>query len=81
MEEGFYPALTVKFHYFLYPALTVKFHHCLSSHSPERIPKVDDFVKVCLDLGVKMIIDLKSYEQPELTVKYINGEYSTNRFI
>ena len=41
-----------------------------------KIPKVTDFVSECLKLNMKMIIDLKSYDRPDLCVNLINELYA-----
>ena len=37
----------------------------------EKVPTVDEFVDLCLELDLKMIIDVKTWTQPELTSKVI----------
>lgn len=46
-------------------------HILKDSFSPERVPTLEEFVKECLALNVKMIIDLKTFLQPEQTTKQI----------
>ncbi|XP_059085274.1 glycerophosphodiester phosphodiesterase 1-like [Tigriopus californicus] len=51
--------------------LDVAAHHVLKeAFSPERLPSVDAFVSECLALNLKMIMDLKSYREPEKTARF-----------
>ena len=43
--------------------------------SPVPIPHLEDFVTECLNLKMKMIIDLKTYEIPEETAAVVTGLY------
>ncbi len=43
--------------------------------APVRIPHLEDFVRECLRLNMKMIIDLKTYEIPEETARVVTGLY------
>ena len=46
-------------------------HVLKDEFSPTRIPKLEDFVRECLRLDLKMIIDLKTYMAPEATARVI----------
>ena len=46
-------------------------HVLKDEFSPTRIPKLEDFVRECLGLDLKMIIDLKTYMAPEATARVI----------
>ena len=46
-------------------------HVLKDEFSPTRVPKMEDFVKECLRLDLKMIIDLKTYMAPEATARVI----------
>lgn len=52
-------------------------NNCLIQ-SPERIPTVEEFVVECLNLDMKMILDLKSYERPERTVELVLELFKTH---
>jgi len=41
--------------------------------SPVKIPHLEDFVRECLRLNMKMIMDLKTYEIPEETASVVTG--------
>jgi len=43
--------------------------------APVRIPHLEEFVKECLRLKMKMIMDLKTYEIPEETASVVTGLY------
>lgn len=43
--------------------------------APVPIPQLEEFVKECLNLKMKMIIDLKTYEIPEETAAEVVGLY------
>ena len=44
--------------------------------TPTRVPRLDDFVRECLRLNLKMIIDLKTYMSPEATARTVLELYS-----
>jgi len=54
--------------------LSVK-HPLSSSFSGVKIPKVKEFVQECLAHDIKVIIDLKTWERAEETVKLVLGLY------
>jgi glycerophosphoryl diester phosphodiesterase len=43
--------------------------------APVPIPHLEDFIKECLNLKMKMIMDLKTYEIPEETALEVIGMY------
>lgn len=51
-------------------------HPLSGSFSNCKIPTVDQFVAECLRLDIKMIIDLKTYDQPEETVGLLVSLYT-----
>lgn len=44
-------------------------HVLKDDFSPERIPTLEEFVDEAVKLGMKVILDLKTYKQPEETTK------------
>ena len=52
-------------------------HVLKDEFSPTRIPKLEDFVRECLRLDLKMIIDLKTYMAPEATARVILELFSS----
>ena len=46
-------------------------HVLKDEFSPTRVPRLDDFIRECLRLNLKMIIDLKTYKSPEATARVI----------
>lgn len=48
-------------------------HILKDQYSPQRLPSVDEFVQECINLKLKMIIDLKTYDEVEKTTAYITG--------
>ena len=46
-------------------------HVLKDEFTPTRVPRLDDFVRECLRLDLKMIIDLKTYKAPEATARVI----------
>ena len=46
-------------------------HVLKDDFSPERIPTLDDFMDEAVKLGLKVILDLKTYKQPEETAKVV----------
>ena len=66
-----------KFPNFQLRKLDAAHNHVLKQDfSPERIPTVEDFVSKCLELDLKMIIDLKSWKIPEKTVEFVCDLYT-----
>ena len=51
-------------------------HPLSDSFSQCKIPTVDQFIAECLRLDIKMIIDLKTYNQPEETVGLLMSLYT-----
>jgi len=50
-------------------------HPLAANFSEVRIPTVEEFIQECISLGLKMIIDLKTYDKPDETCALILGLY------
>ncbi len=55
---------------------TPKDHLFKDDFPAEKVPKLEEFVDECLKLDVKMIIDVKTWKQPELTVNAVVGLFA-----
>ena len=76
---SFYRLLTNCLEIFQLSKLDAAHNHIFKQeYSPEPIPTVENFVKECLKLDLKMIIDLKSWKNPDKTVEFILDLYKNN---